>query len=184
MKGSRCRLLVVLIFFPFLFNSCSEKQDFDQFEDLSITPTLASGIFYLESDEATINAAGDVGVFYVQTINFDAFNEEFVAERLLEGTIQYELENTTTKRIGIAIEFLDENGDVLDVEPFIVEPNMPEVFTRDVFYGPGGRSIDILTTTSSLRIAVGNLSDSTSVSTTSDPKIKLSSGAEFLFRLK
>lgn len=184
MKGLFCRLLVALIFFSFLLNSCSEKQDFDQFEDLSITPTLASGIFYLESDEATINAAGDVGVFYAQTVNFDAFNEEFVAERLLEGTIHYELENTTSKRLGITIEFLDESGNVLDVESFTVEPNMPEVFTRDVFYGPGGKSIDILVTTSSLRISGGNLSDSTSVSSTSDPKVKLSSGAEFLFRLK
>ncbi|MFD2101659.1 hypothetical protein [Flagellimonas iocasae] len=167
----------------FFLQSCSEEQNFDQFDDLSITPTVASSIFYLESDEASINEV-DSGPFYYQTVNFDAFNEEFVAERLIEGTISYEIENTTSKSLQVSIEFLDEGGNVLDIENFNIEPNLPEPSTRDVTYGPTGKSLNILAATSGLRVTGNNMSDDTSVSNASDPKVILRSAAEFIFRLK
>ena len=182
MKRLFLRLLSGLLLFC-MFLSCSEEQNFDQFEDLSITPTVASGIFYLESDEETINSI-PTGLFYDQFATFEAFNEEFVAERLLEGAITYEIENTTSKRLQVAIEFLDANGNVLDVELFEIEPNLPETSTREVTYGPTGKSLNILIATTELRITAGNLSDDTSVSTASDPKVILRSAAEFLFQLK
>lgn len=180
------------LFFPMLFasililmpSSCMEEQDFDQFDDLSITPTLASGIFYLESDEETINSYGGFGTFYSQTVNFDAFNETYVAERLLEGVIIYEIENTTSKRLDISIEFLDESGNPLYMEGFTVEANLSEPVTREVAYGPGGLSLSILANTSSLRVTGRNLGDATSTSSHPEPKISLSSAAEFIFRLK
>jgi hypothetical protein len=60
-----------------LVTSCADEQDFDQFDDLSVEPTVASSIFYFESDEETINTAG-TGGFYQQTFTFEAFNEAFV----------------------------------------------------------------------------------------------------------
>ncbi|WP_036379884.1 hypothetical protein [Muricauda sp. MAR_2010_75] len=182
MKRLFLRLLTGSTLFCVLL-SCSEEQDFDQFEDLSITPTVASSIFYLESDEETINAV-PAGPFYYQTVNFDAFNEEYVAERLLEGTITYEIENTTSKRLEVAIEFLDQGGNVLDVELFEIDPNLPETYTREVTYGPTGKSLNILAATDGLRISGNNQSDTTSVSNASEPKVILRSAAEFLFRLK
>lgn len=164
--------------------SCSEEQDFDQFDDLSVTPTIASSIFYLESDEQFINTATVVTDFYSQTFNFDAFNEQFVAERLLEGMIIYEFENTTSKQLNITVEFLDETNGILDTENFDVDPNMPESFSREVTYGPSGKNLNILTNTSSLRVTGRNLSDTTSVSSLPEPKIIMKSAAEFLFRLK
>lgn len=180
------RFLLRLFTGPILFCallSCSEEQNFDQFEDLSITPTVASSIFYLESDEETINNV-PAGPFYYQTVNFDAFNEEFVAERLLEGTITYEIENTTSKTLQVVIEFLDAGGNVLDTELFNIDPNLPETYTREVTYGPTGKSLNILAATDGLRISGNNQSDTTSVSTASEPKVILRSAAEFLFRLK
>jgi hypothetical protein len=122
--------------------------------------------------------------FYSKTVNFDAFNEQYVAERLLEGKIIYEFENTTSKRLNITIEFLDEGGNVLDTQSFDIEPATTPAQSTEIAYGPGGKSLDILTATSGLRITGTNLSDATSVSTASDPKIIMRSAAEFLFRLK
>ncbi|MCR9227100.1 MAG: hypothetical protein NXH90_06765 [Flavobacteriaceae bacterium] len=164
--------------------SCMEEQDFDQIDDLNITPTLASGIFYLESDEQTINSAGALGSFYFQEVTFKAFNEQYVAERLIEGTITYEMENTTSKTLRIIVEFLNEGGGVLDVERFDIEANSPSVVERSVFYGVGGKNIDILSNTSSLRVTADNLGDGSSVSSDGDPKVIFRSGAEFLFQLK
>lgn len=170
--------------FILMLSSCTEEQDFSQIDDLSVTPTLASGIFYLESDEETINSAGGFDTFYAQTVNFDAFNEAYVAERLLEGVIIYEIENTTSKRVDISIDFLDESGTPIYQEAFTVEANPTETFTREVTYGPGGLSLSILTNTSGFRVIARNLGDSTSTSTHPEPKISLSSAAEFIFRLK
>lgn len=183
MKRSLSHILVAAIFTLTLF-SCMEEQDFGQIDDLNVTPTLASGIFYLESDEETINSAGPFNTFYSKTVNFDAFNQEFVAERLLEGVIIYEIENTTSKRLRIDIEFLDESGEPLDRETFSIEPDPSETLIREVFYGPGGESLSILANTSSLRVTGRNLGDATSVSSQPEPRIVVRSGAEFLFRLK
>lgn len=175
-------LLLVLTFMVSI--SCSEEQDFDQFDDLSVTPTVASGLFYLESDEEFINSVSAVRTFYAQTFNFDAFNEQFVAERLLEGTISYELENTTSKTLNITIEFLDEGENVLDIESLSIDPAPAQTQTLEVVYGSGGKSLDILINTSSLRVAGNNLGDATSISSESEPKVIMRSAAEFLFRLK
>lgn len=170
--------------FALMLSSCTEEQNFSQIEDLSVTPTVASGIFYLESDEETINSAGNFNTFYSQTVNFDAFNEEFVAERLLEGVIIYEIENTTSKRLDVRIEFLDESGEPLYMESFDIEADPSGTLTREVVFGPGGESLSILANTSSLRITGRNLGDATSVSSQPEPKIIVRSAAEFLFRLK
>ena len=164
--------------------SCMEEQDFDQIDDLSITPTLATGIFYLESDEETIDREGALSSFYDQEVTFEAFNEQFVAERLIEGTITYETENTTSKTLRIIVEFLNEDGSVLDVERFDVEANSPTVVERTVFYGVGGKNINILIGTTSLRILADNLGNGSSASSNQDPRIIFRSGAEFLFRLQ
>ena len=183
MKRLFFRILCAPVCFFWLF-SCVEEQNFDQFDDLSITPTLASSLLYVESTESYINSAGVAGGFYSQTSSFDVFSEQFVAERLLEGTITYEIENTTSKRIALAIEFLDEGGNVLDVETFDVDPVPSGILTREVAYGAAGKNLSILTSTSSVRVTGSNLSDATSTSSEPEPRIIMRSGAEFLFQLK
>lgn len=170
--------------FLFLMLSCSEEQDFSQIDELIVTPTLASGLFYFESDEATINSAGGLTTFYSQEVNFDAFNGEYVAERLLEGVVTYEMDNTTSKQLRIIIEFLDEVGQPLDREIFTIEAGPSDTVVREVIYGPEGKPIDILANTSSLRVTANNLGDGSSVSSADEPKIILRSGAQFVFRLK
>lgn len=175
-----------LLAFSFLFTvlSCVEDQDFGQFDDLSITPTVTSSLFYLESNENLINLGPTQTPFYSQLFNFDPFNEEFVAERLLEGSLLYEIENTTSKQLNLTIEFLDESNNVLDIETFAVEAEPAPLISREIAYGPGGKNLNVLTSTSSLRVTAQNLGDNTSISTASEPKVILRSAAEFIFRLK
>ncbi|MGN7514639.1 MAG: hypothetical protein ACTHOM_09695 [Allomuricauda sp.] len=179
-----CYSTLLVVGFLFFIAACTEEQDFSQIDDLSVTPTLASGLFYLESDEATINSAGALTTFYFREVNFDAFNEQYVAEHLLEGTITYEIENTTSKQLRIIIGFIDDAGNILDTEIFDIEAGPSSVLTREVFYGQGGKRLDILTNTSNLRVSANNLSDDTSVSSAEDPKVIFRSGAEFLFELQ
>ncbi len=179
-KSSACFLLVFCLLTIF---SCSEEQDFDQIDNLSITPLVASSIFSFEAEEGFINSVPAINTFYSQTFTFDAFNEQFVADRLLEGTITYDFENTTSKPLNIIIEFLDGAGMALDVENFDIAAGPGETLFREVEYGPNGKPLDILINTENIRVTGRNLGDNLSTSPDPDAKIAMQSAAEFLFEL-
>ncbi len=176
------RLLSSLVYL-FLVFSCAEEQDFDQFDDLSIEPTVASSIFYFESDEETINAFG-TGGFYEEVFTFEAFSDPNIADRVIDGTITYQLENTTSKSLGLLIEFLDQDGNVLDSEPFVVDEEPAPLLERQVAYGESGKSLDILRNTTNIRVSGENLGDATSQSSQNEPRIILRSSAAFRVRLR
>ncbi len=173
-------LLGVILCFTW---SCADDQNFDQIDDLSVEPLITTSIFYFESDEGTINAA-PVGTFYIQDFTFDAFNENFVADNLLEGSITYQLENTTSKSLAIVVEFLDASGAVLDEERFNLLPEQQMPSELQVNYGVGGKSLDILRNTTNIRVRGDNLSDNTSVSNLQEPKVILRTSAEFRLKLQ
>ena len=178
MKGLK---LVVLLFL--FITSCSDPQDFGQYDDLTITPTYETSIFYVKAQESIINRV--VGLsFFSQNFNFDAFEEKFFADRVLDGVITYELVNTTSKDIEISIEFLDENGNVLDTEFFQMNAAPTAVLIREVAYGTTGKSLDVLRNTSNIRLSARNLGDNSSTSNLPDAAIVLRSAGQFRLRLK
>lgn len=163
--------------------SCVDTQNFDQYDNLSVTPNMEASLLYVEATEAMINQAAGVD-FIQETFAFEAFSEQYVADHLLEGVLVYEVENTTSKPLQIVLEFLDASGAVLDSETFIVNAAPAAVLRREITYGGlGGRSIDILRNTTQLRIGATNLGDSSSTSTLPEPKIMLRSSAQFRFEL-
>ena len=181
MKGIQNTLLIFIC--TILCLSCSEKQDFSQYEDLSVTPTLEASIFFVKVQESLINRVVDVS-FFTQDFNFDAFEEAFFSDRVLEGVITYELENTTDKPIEIEIEFLDENDMLLDTEVFTMPAAPTALLIRERAYGNTGKSLEILRNTSKLRLNASNFGDNTSTSGIPDAAIVLRSSAQFTLRLK
>jgi hypothetical protein len=177
------KLLTISILIFLSATSCVEEQNFDQFNDLEIIPTIEASILYVESPESVINDANSA-VWYVQTFNFDAFNEGFFADNVLDGVLIYELENTTSKDLEIIFEYLDEAGNVLDTETFLLPPAPSAVLRRETAYGAAGRSIDIITNTSGVRVNATNLGDTTSVSSLQDPKVIFRSSGKFRLQLK
>lgn len=163
--------------------SCSEEQDFGQYDDLSVTPTYETSIFYVKAQESIINSVTGLN-FYTEDFNFDAFEEDFFSERVLEGVITYELENTTSKEIEVLIEFLDQNGTVLDGEFFQMDEAPTAQLIREVAYGSTGKSLDIIRNTSEIRLSARNLGDNSSTSDLPDPAIELRSSAKFTVRVK
>lgn len=162
--------------------SCSEDLDFGQFDDLDITPTLESSLVYMESPESQINNAASN--FYSKTFQFEAFNESYFADRVIEGSITYELENTTSKDIELEIDFLDASGSVLDSEIFTLSATPSGTVHRETFYGAGGKSLDVIKNTTDFRVSALNLGDQTSQSGEEDPKIVMRSSGRFMVRVK
>lgn len=165
--------------------SCVERQDFDQYQDLEITPTVPASLLYYEVSETAINNLPP-GVFgFSEDYNFDAFNEDFIADRVIEGSITYQVVNTTSKSLDIMVTYLDENGIILDSADLSVGPaiNEPIVLDDTVEYNQADTQ-RIIRNISSIRLSVINRGDNASQSTLDDPKIILKSSAEFKIRLK
>jgi len=163
--------------------SCVDSQNFDQINNLSVTPDMEASLLYVEATEEMINQTAGAD-FIEETFAFEAFSEQYVADHLLDGAIVYEVENTTSKPLQIVLEFLDASGAVLDSESFRIGAAPTAVLRREITYGGlGGRSIDILRNTTQLRLSAINLGDSTSISTLPGPKIIMRSSAHFRFEL-
>lgn len=163
--------------------SCTEDLDFNQFDDLEATPTYEAGILYVEAPESLINLVSGTSVFS-QNFNFDAFSSDIFADRVLDGTITFVIENTTSKELALNVELLDEGGNVTDTEAFSIPAAPTAIIQREIAYGSSGRSIDIIRTLSTIRVTATNLGDNTSVSSLPNPLITLKSSGKFRVRLK
>ena len=176
--------ILLLSFMLLAFYSCIERQNFDQYDDLEVIPTLEASILYIESPERLLNETSGQD-FYSQDINFDAFNVDAFADRVVDGFIFFEIENTTSKELEATVEFLDEEGNTLDTQYFHVDPAPTPLLQRQVAYGSGtGQSIQIIKNTSSIKVSVLNLGDNSSVSNLPEPKIIFRSMGKFRVRLK
>lgn len=176
--------LSIAILTLIMLTSCAEELDFSQFNDVEATPTYEASILYLEAPENIINLVNVADDVFSQNFNFDAFSANIFAERVIEGTITYVIENTTSKELEIDIEFLDDDGNVTDTEIFTILPAPTAIIEREIAYGPSGQSIDIITTLSTIRVTARNLGDNTSQSDLSDPMITVKSSGKFRVRLK
>lgn len=180
---NRWPFLISCFGFLCLFNSCVEEQNFDQYDEVSILPVMEAALLYVETPEDLINQ-GPAPDFIDETFTFTAFSEPFIAERLEEGVLIYQLENTTSKPLSISIEFVDAAGNTLDTETFLMDPAPTAVLNREVAYGLGGKPLDRLFNTASLRVLGTNLGDTSSVSGAPNPQIVLRTTAKFGVRLK
>ena len=182
MTGNLRHLFSGLIFLLLLV-SCVEDLDFGQEDNLEITPTYESSLLYIEVPERIINLSSGIN-FVSQNFNFDAFAEDLFSERAIDGVIVYEIENTTSKQLEIQVEFLDEAGNVLDTEQFTVQPHPTERLRVEIAYGDAGRSMDIIRSTSSIRVNATNLGDSSSTSEVPNSLVTFKSSAKFRLRIK
>ncbi|SIS83833.1 hypothetical protein SAMN05421766_104282 [Zobellia uliginosa] len=162
--------------------SCVEDQDFNQYDEIGVTPNLEASILYVEAPESLVNETNGANIFS-RNFNFDAFSSDVFAKRVLDGTITYIVENTTSKELQVTIELLDADDNVLDTEIIPVDPT-PYSLQRDVAYGSSGRSIDIIKNTSSIRVTANNLGDTSSTSNEPEPKIILKSSGQFRVEIK
>ena len=167
-----------------LMYSCIEDTNFDQFDDLTIEPTIEGSIIYVEAPENVINLALSAN-FYTQDFNFDGFSDAIFAERVLDGVVTYIIENSTSKDLEITVEFIDDAGNVLDTEQFPINAAPPlQTELREIAYGGTGRSLDILLNTSGIRVSAINNGDTISTSDLPDPKAIIRSSGKFRLSLK
>ena len=178
MESTKRIIALCCVIFSTLISCTQQTLNFDQIDDLKAEPVLEASILYIEAPERIINLATQT-TFFTDEFNFDAFSSDFFAERVIEGSITYVIENTTTKALEVTVEFLDDSGAVLDTEDFSISPPPMGILERETGYGGTGRNIDIIKNTSSIRVSVENLGGTATTSNFPNPRVTLKSKGKF-----
>lgn len=168
----------------FLATACSTEQDFSQFDDLDVFPEIEGGLLLVEAPEPEINLVG-TAIVLSQEFLFDGFQTPFFSDRLVEGLLTYEIDNTTSKSLDVVLEIIDDSGASIDVERFTISASPSQTIVRNVAYGTGaGKSLSIIKNTHSFRVTIINDGDFTSVSSSSNPAVRFKSSGKFKLQLK
>ncbi|KUJ61910.1 hypothetical protein AR687_10130 [Flavobacteriaceae bacterium CRH] len=102
----------------FLFSSCSSDLDFDQIEDLALTPVLVVNLAYFDvpANQFTDNGTAQQIAFDIEP--FKAFKKKFFTDNLVKAECNFELENTINRAFSLDVLLLDEDEQVLETLTF------------------------------------------------------------------
>ena len=119
-----------LFFVLFLFSSCVKQLDFDQVNDLSISPAYKSPLVYF-----TVNQTD----FLLNTVEIPTITGEFpftiidnslVKENLKEVELEFEINNQFSRDFTLGILLLDDNDIVTYSIPIVVINANTVLFTQ------------------------------------------------------
>lgn len=90
------------------FNSCTKDIDFDQADDLEISPVLESSlIFFDEPANKFLNGSEEItNIEDFVTVEF--FNGEFIVENLTRADFVLETTNSINRNFEVQVDFFDE----------------------------------------------------------------------------
>ena len=99
----------IAICLVFCFTACISDIDFQQAEDLSISPALETSIIHFE--EAANTFVDDNGVELItvtDTVYVDIFSDAFVVDNLVKAEFQFEATNTINRAFQTNIDFYND----------------------------------------------------------------------------
>jgi hypothetical protein len=119
MKASILNKIPKILVFAFLFLSCSSDLDFDQVNDLKLTPVFVANLAYFNVPASQFVNNGSEQIMFDVT-DFDAFKEEFFRDNLVKAEFDFEIENTIVRAFTIEVLFLNDNDQLLQTVTFMV----------------------------------------------------------------
>ena len=166
-------------------NACIKDVDFDQAEDLSITPALEVSIIHFEEPALTFLDEDGVELTIVKdSVNIEIFRDPFVIDNLIKADFLFEANNTINRAYNAEIEYFDDNYVLLHEFNFGVSasPNGENIIVEyvEVFEGPELESLKA-TTNIVLTLTLMPSSDGSILEETSPGNLKLRSKASFYF---
>lgn len=92
--------------------SCTEDIDFDQAEDLVLTPALEASLIYFDEPANRFFDDG-TGVNTIQDfVSVEFFNDEFIVDNLVKAEFVFETKNTINRAFELQVDFLDQSNNV------------------------------------------------------------------------
>ena len=142
--------LVLGLFMLVCFNACIKDVDFDQADDLSISPALEVSMMYFEEPAATfVDEIGDELSTIRDTLNIEIFNDEFVVDNLIKADLLFEITNSINRSFNAQVDFYNDMYELQHNFNFEVgaSTNNQDVVVEyvEVFEGPDLESIKTTT---------------------------------------
>ncbi|AXT19200.1 hypothetical protein D7030_13745 [Flavobacteriaceae bacterium AU392] len=135
MRKSICYYIIVFITFCIFNTSCIEDIDFDQVDDLSLTPVLVSSLAFFDTPaDVFILDPGQSNVTRDTLTNIGIFNDPFVVDELIRAEFLFEITNSINREFQTQVDFL--NDDLELQHTFIIDvaasPNNEELITEHI----------------------------------------------------
>lgn len=178
---------ILLLCIILSYNACIKDVDFDQAENLSISPALEVSIFHFEEPANTFLDDDGVEIITVKdSVNIGIFSDQFVVDNLIKADFLFETTNTINRAYQAEIEFYNDLFELQHIINFGVSesPNNQDVVVEyvEVFEG---MELEALKATTNLVLTL-NLLPSTDGSTLNENTpgdLLLRSKASFYFNI-
>ncbi|WP_422107392.1 hypothetical protein [Winogradskyella sp.] len=116
---------IVCFFISILaITSCVKDVDFEQAENLTLTPVVASSVVYTDVEASRFSENGmELEVVRDSITNIEIFTEQFVMDNLVRTELILETTNTINRTFGLQVDFLDDSETLLDTLTFEAQPS-------------------------------------------------------------
>jgi hypothetical protein len=182
---THCSFIAICL--VFCLTACIKDVDFQQAEDLSISPTLELSIIHFEEPAGTFVDDNGVELIAVtDSVYVDIFSDEFVVDNLIKADFQFEATNTINRAYRADVEFYNDDFEMQHNFSFSVpaSPNNQEIVVEyvEVFEGP---ELEALKATTNLVLTFTLLpsNDGSILQDSSPGNLKLRSRASFYLEI-
>lgn len=169
------------------FNACIKDVDFEQAENLTISPALEVSVMHFEEQASTfIDDNGVELITVTDSVNIEIFSDQFVVDNLIKADFLFEATNTINRAYEAEIDFYDDLYQLQHSFSFSVgaSTNNQDVVVEyvEVFEG---QELEALKTTTNLvlSLTLQPSSDGSILTDVTPGILKLRSKASFYFEI-
>lgn len=170
--------ILILALNSILF-ACTKGVDFNQINDLEITPAIESSLVFFDEPASRFLDNGNEILIIQDFIIVSLFDNKFIVDNLVKTDLVFETENSINREFDLQIDFFDNLGQSQHSFLITQEPlsnlNFTEVFEDDTLDALKNTTVIIFT----LRLSPG----SPPINETTPGRIKLKSKAIFYFNI-
>ena len=121
MLKSKVISILQLIIVIATITSCVKDVDFDQADNILLTPVLASSILYTEVEASRFSENGmEIEIVRDSIDNIEIFRDEFVKDNLVKVELSFEAANTINRTFNLQIDFLNDTNELQHMLSFDV----------------------------------------------------------------
>ncbi len=169
------------------FNACIKDVDFDQADDLAISPALEVSVIHFEEPARTFLDSDGVELVMVQdSVNIAIFRDQFLIDNLVKADFSFETTNTINRSYEAQIDFYNDLYELQHSFNFVVgaSVNNQDIVVEyvEVFEG---QDLDALKATTNLvlTLTLQPSSDASTLDEDSLGQLELKSKASFYFEI-
>ncbi|WP_420574710.1 hypothetical protein [Kordia sp.] len=112
------------LLFLFIVASCVKDVDFEQAEDISISPVLESSLLFFNFPASQFSEpTGTAIVTESDDLEFDIFNDEFLRDNLIRAEFFFETTNSIDRNFRAEVFMYDTNDQITHAFSFGVIPD-------------------------------------------------------------